>query len=693
MTSRRRTTPAATGVTVLAAIGVLLVSLAAVVLAPAAPATAADDKTLRTTITSVSPTRLTSSSSTVTLAGRITNSGDRAWTDVQAYLVIRSTPLTSRAALAATVRNDPGFAGRRVVDAGLFDEVGAIPAGSTRGFTVSVPTERLPIADRDGVYPIGVQILATDAKGSRSNDSVSRAVTLLPRMTGQHAPAPTTVVWPFFLPTGRTADGGFVDPQALLTAIRPGGRLRNLLDLARTRGQDGRGVIVDPALLLSADDLSAGRAGVEISEPDRQAAARFRDDLVAISSEPSAWVLDFDRTDVLGLVDDADRRRRLFGAVERATESVIQQFDLSTQRVSWPVTGGVTRTLLSTLRERGDDPVVVNSSDLSRWQNSSGSLIDVPAPSGDLPLLVNDDITDGLPGSLSIATLRQQVLSSAAFASLSRDSDPESRAAAVVVVDPFWSPPTDDPADRTTASWAAPFIAPTDLDAVTRDSSYAGTVPRTSEARTLPGSLLDAADQAYLDGAVLSSTSDGGPVLNDSRARSVAGVLGVRWRTQRAAGTAMARQLSRELAEDLGAISIMGPPSVTLSSSEGAFPLTITNGSSEAVSVGVRLSSSNPALTLPEQEPIEIAAGERLTMTVEVDLRQQNATTVSAQLITPSGRAFGTTSEFNVRSSSVGVVLWATMAAAGVFVLLAMARRFSKRRSDRPPMESGLDDD
>ncbi|MGA8850850.1 MAG: DUF6049 family protein [Aeromicrobium sp.] len=693
MISRRRTTPAATGITVVAAVAVLLSTVAAAVIAPASPAVAADDDTLRTTIASVSPTHLTDASSSVTLAGRVTNLGEQKWTDVQAYLIIRPKPLTSRTALATAVREDPGFAGPRIVDAGLFDEIGDLPPGSSRAFEVSVPIERLPISNRDGVYPVGVQILATDASGIRSNESVSRAVTLLPHLTGKHVSAPTTMVWPFLMPTGRTATGEFVEPSALLAAIRPGGRLRNLLDLAKAREQDGSGVIVDPALVLGADDLAAGRSADDVSASDQQAAARFRDDLVSIGSTRSAWVLDFDRTDVLSLIDDADRRRRLFGAVERATESVIKEFGLSPHRVSWPVRGGVTRSLLSSLRARGDDPVVVDSSNLSRWEKSSGSLVAVSTLGGDLPLLVSSDVSKDLPGPVSGATLRQQVLSSAAFASLDRDANSQSQAASVVVVNPTWNPGSDDPAGGVTASWSAPFSTPVDLDAITRDDSFGGTVPRTSKARTLPAALLEAADQAYQDSAVLSSASDEVRAVDDARARAVAGVLGVRWRNQREDGAAIARRLSRDVSRDLDAISVMGPPSVTLSGSQGAFPLTITNGSTETVLVGVRLSSSNPALTLPDQDPVTIGAGERLTLTVEVDLRRQNATTVSAQLITPGGRPFGETSEFNVRSSRVGAVLWVTMAAAGLFVLVALARRVRKRRTDRPPMETGLDDD
>lgn len=671
--------------------GVLLTSVI-VVLAPTSPAVAADSEQLRTTITSVSPTYL-DDESTVTLSGEVTNMGTTAWTDAQAYLIIRPVPLTSREALATAVRDDPGFAGPRVVEPGLFDEVGEIPSGATRTFTVRVPTDQLPISGADGVYPVGVQILATAADGTRSNDSVSRAVTLLPRMTGTHAAAPTTLVWSFFMPVGRGSSGELIDGETLLADIRAGGRLRQLLDLAVAREVDGRGVMVDPALILAVNDLAEGRGLEDVSGQDQQAAGQFRDDLVSISSGPSAWVLDFDRTDVLALVGDTATRRQLFGAVERATESVIQEFGLSSQRVSWPVTGGVTRSLLTTLRSRGADPAIVNSSDLSRWEDSTGSQVAVTTSAGDLPLLVNDDVTGGIPAPLTGATLRQRTMASAAFASMARDRDPTSEAAAVVLVSPFWSPRGDDLIARSPSPWSAPFSTPINLDAVPRDTSFRGSVPRTTPDRPIPDSLLTAAGEAFRDTILLSSASGSGQAAADARSRAIAGVLGIRWRGMRKEGTSLARAVARSVNEDLNAITVMGPSSVTLSSSEGAFPLTITNGSTEAISVGVRLSSSNPALQLADKEVVEIAAGERQTMTVDVDLRQQNATTVTAQLITPGGRAFGTTTEFNVRSSRVGAVLWITMAAAGLFVLIALIRRFRTGRSDRPAMESESDDD
>ena len=663
MTKRGRATPAAVLLSTLAV-------LAAVAAGWVAPASAADESSLRTTLTSVSPSVL-GERSTVTLSGEVTNAGDTPWTDVQAYLVIPSQPQTDAEGLRTSIRSNPGYAGPRVIDIGSFDEVGDLAPGATRDFTVRVAAGDLPIAATDGVYPVGVQILATDDQGARSNDSVSRAVTLLPRMTGDHAAAPATVVWPFLMPVARDGRGNLVDADALLASVGPGGQLRNLLDAATAQTAAARGVVVDPALVMAVDDLAD-------AEP---VAATFRDDLIALGSQPSARTLDFDRADVLALSQDGTRGARLLDVSDDATSSAIERFGLSANRVSWPTAGDATGGLLSTLAAGTDRQVILDSTDLPDWEATLGPALTVDTPNGSQEVLVDDDITAGLPGTETSVTLRQRMLASAALASLARDDDDSSRAAALSVVDPSWDPGPDG---GVTPVPDVGFVDPTPLDEITA-APFSGEVDGATETQVIPRRLTEAVARALDESQLLTAAANDGRAVDAARARSVASLLGVRWRTTADTGISIAQSLASQFREDLAAITVMGPSSVTLSSSQGAFPLTISNGSSESVSVGVRLSSSNPALQLPEQAPVEIAAGERLTLTVDLDLAQQNATTVTAQLMTPDGEAFGETSEFNVRSSSVGAVLWVTMGAAGLFVLFALTRRFRKHpREDGP---------
>ncbi len=66
------------------------------------------------------------------------------------------------------------------------------------------------------------------------------------------------------------------------------------------------------------------------------------------------------------------------------------------------------------------------------------------------------------------------------------------------------------------------------------------------------------------------------------------GSAGVR---AQATGTAIADKLAQDAGAELRKITINAPPSVTLSSSKGGFPITILNGTDEAIRVG-RLAST-----------------------------------------------------------------------------------------------------
>ena len=651
------------------------------VLAPA-PAAQAASSGVSVVITELSPTTLPKSGR-LRLTGEVTNSGSKPWSAVQAYLLIRNAPFTNRSELAEQAAIDKGFAGTRIVDTGRFAELGDLAPGQTRTFTLSMPVDQLPITGTQGVYPIGVQILGTDSTGHRSTDAIARATTFLPRMPGKPKRASSTVVWPFLMPTTRGATGQLNDLDGLIATMTPGGRLRNRLDLATAAGPAARGVLVDPALISAADDVARNRrVSRKVTEAEQAIATAFRNDLVAISTDSSAWVLDYDRADVLAWVSDAASRQRLSGAVERATDTVVDQYKLSRNRMIWPTRDGVSNELLRTIRERGDDPVLVSSSSMPGWSSADGVMVGRSTPTGDIPLLVDDDISRGVPGAATPATLQQRVLASAALASLAGGE----RESIVVIA------PSFDPGPAAEWSIRANYIAPRPLSAITRSGRYSGQI-ESGGAKPLSPMQIATADTAARSADTFRSAAVEQQAVDAAQAQSIADVLGVRWRSNRDAGQTAAQAAARRIAADLSAITVMAPPEVTLSSSAGGFPITISNDTDVAVRVGLQMESSNPALSFPDVKPIEIAAGERRTVTVDIDLKEQNATTVTTHLVTPDGERFGTADEFIVRSSRVGLVLWATMAAAGLFVVFALFRRFGRRRNSLAASPAGEPDE
>ena len=109
--------------------------------------------------------------------------------------------------------------------------------------------------------------------------------------------------------------------------------------------------------------------------------------------------------------------------------------------------------------------------------------------------------------------------------------------------------------------------------------------------------------------------------------------------------------------------------------------------------IGVDLDSSNHALKVPAVKAVSIAAGERHTLTVNIDLGRQSTTQLTASLVSSDGTKIGAPAVFNVRSSKIGVMLWVAMGLAGVFVLVALFRRFHRRRSSRNSTVERLADD
>ncbi len=671
---------------------VLAVVALALGLVTAAPTTAgaatADDSGVSVTITGVSPTLL-SDDATVTLTGVVTNEGEEEWTAAQAYLVIPHTPFTTRQQVRDAVDTAATYTGERVVELDSIDDLGTLTPGEDVPFRVRVPYDSLDVNGAEGVYPVGVQILATAEDGTREAASIARATTFLPLV--EDAPSvPSGIAWPFLSTTRIDADGQYVDPQDLVERVAPGGQLRNVLDQAQATPSAGTTVIVDPALLVALDDLVNDRRVPDdqaLDEDQREQTQAFLDELLDLARRVTCWTLEYGRPDVLAVTRSADAGA-LSTALEEATSQVLDRFGLSGRRVVWPTRGGTTAGLVEAVREDGERPVVVTQEAVPNWEPRLGSIVSRRTPSGPVPLLVVSALDQGVPGARTVATVRQRLLGEAALAALERSADPESRSDAVVLMDPTWDPgPTGQ--GTLAPAFEADGVVATDLERLlsTQRSVYAGDMPATTSAEPLSNDQLEAVESMVEAGDVLAALVVDASAVEAALVERAADLLSVGWRGDRVAGTEAARAALAQTQRRLDGLTVEGPPAVTLSSSEGSFPLTVSNDTDDAVRIGARISSSNPALEVPDVEPVEVAAGERRTLTVSVDVGEQNSSTLTAQLVTVGGTAVGAPDSFNVRSSRVGAALWVAMGAAGVFVLFALLRRFRRGAPSDQPTE------
>lgn len=657
-----------------------------------APASATTDDSLLVQIDELSPA-LMFNGAEVNVQGTITNSGTEPWTQVQAYLVRAQSPFTTREQIETSIANGASYTGERVIEFGNFDEVGDLAPGATIGFDVTVPYELLQLTGAEGIYPIGIQILATDWQGNRSNNAVARATTFLPWISDQVTPVAAGTVWTFAPPevgsVGRAELVGEV-----LNSIATDGLLNRQLDIASQQPADARTMVIDPAILDLASEI-ANRTripqGIEISDEQAEEAGQFLNDLVTLLRNSATWVIDYGRPDYLALVETPNYNRTLLAAIDSSTESALARHQVSGRRVTWPSDSGLTPELLSLVQRSGENPALVSSAGLDGWEARHGTIVSYRSSSGVMPLAVNN-VLSGVPGAETTTTVRQRILADAALASLSRSFDSASRADAVSFIDPQWDPGPDARASdlREASSAAGQLTTGATLDDLLQRHPLEVPGMRTSTPVDLPlgAEQVEVAAELAEYSEIITSvvTSDDAVVALD---RGVAESLSIRGRADQAATLRATEEQVERLTTLMGGIALSGPENVMLSSEQGNFPLTVSNDTDYPVRVGIALGSSNPALSLPSIAALDIQPGERRTLTAEVDVGQQASTTVTASLVSETGEAIGEPVVFNIRSSNVGLYVWISIGFAALLLAITLTRRFGhRRRTKRETAES-----
>lgn len=326
----------------------LLGSVAMVAGTPATPAQAQPSGSSNSTtpqfvklaVDSVTPSTVTPSSDPVlTVAGTVTNIGDRPVEDVSVR-VQRAAAVTEPSQLRSTLQLDQ--VSYDLV--GPFEDVvDELSPGQRRQFTVSIPllsdAEASLQISEPGVYPVLLNVNGTPAYGGQARLDDARF--LLPVLGvpqadpgAQPAPSPapvaTTVVWPLAdrprLVAGAT---GSVDSTTVLTddelagSLGKGGRLDQLLGaletVTRTAGDRRLAssicLAVDPDLLLTVQAMTAGyRVLASPSDPEgatrqgigEEQAATWLDRLRALAPTLCTVALPFAQVDPAALAAVGD---------------------------------------------------------------------------------------------------------------------------------------------------------------------------------------------------------------------------------------------------------------------------------------------------------------------------------------------------------------------------------------------------
>jgi hypothetical protein len=127
---------------------------------------------------------------------------------------------------------------------------------------------------------------------------------------------------------------------------------------------------------------------------------------------------------------------------------------------------------------------------------------------------------------------------------------------------------------------------------------------------------------------------------------------------------------------------------VTLTSRNGAIPITVTNGSSERLIVVLRLTS--PRVDLPGMsEPFTVNPNERVTRRVEVGTRTTGTFPIRVDVFTPDGKVNVARDQVTLVSTAFNRVALILAGGAGGFLLLWWGRKTGwRRRKVDPPAKT-----
>jgi hypothetical protein len=129
-----------------------------------------------------------------------------------------------------------------------------------------------------------------------------------------------------------------------------------------------------------------------------------------------------------------------------------------------------------------------------------------------------------------------------------------------------------------------------------------------------------------------------------------------------------------------------------MSSEDGTFAVTIVNNLDEPVTVGIQAGSvgGSSALRIDVPDPVDIGPGQRASMRLKASTHDIGVHSVTLMPTNADGAPLGNLTQFSVRSSQVGLVIWVIMGigAAILFVTVGIrvTRRIRERRATHGPL-------
>lgn len=707
--------------------GVLLAGvplLAGLLQLPAAESAqaASGSSTVAVALDSLTPSAPTEGD-TLTVSGTVTNNGKQAVTDAQVDL--RMGPeLTTRSQIDTVAKRTDFQSGLdgTIVGGKYVAKFSKLAPGVTQSFSISVPVDELDLGG-DGVYQFGVSLTGeTSAQQWQQVLGIQR--TFLPwQSEGADTKTKTTVLWPLVSTVHMTAETGSNEQQTpvflnddLAEEISPGGRLERLLSLGKELDVTW---VIDPDLLASVDAMTrtyrveSGTTTVAGTNQavSKQWLAQLQDavadkEVVALPfSDPDLASLAHNGTTVTGSLS------HLKEATDVATTTVETVLHVTPSTdFAWPVEGAVDPSIVKVATSAGADKVIARSDSLEETAGLPYTPSAARPIGGGTTAVVADarlstafegDLTKASASTLSV----QRFLASSLALNLQTDKQ---RSIVVAPQRMATASQARAMAEAVTAlqggNWsqaqglASAAAAKPDADATTKVPS-ASAYPASLRKQELPKAAFQqiAATQDKLDRFKVVLTDQSRVVTPFGRAMNRE--MSTSWRGRAAEANRYRNGVERYLNSLTEQVRLIDKSETKLSGRSATIPVTVQNNLVQGVDhLVLRLTSTSPTrLKIGDgeyqEQQVTVSGGHSQTVKFTTSAQANGQATVTAQLYTEDGQAYGDPVQFDVKVTEFTATVMLVIGGGFLLLVLAGFRMYTQRkRAAREAEENGPDE-
>lgn len=676
----------------------------------AAVAAASGSRTVDVSLDSLSPSAPTDGD-TITVSGSITNKSKQTVTDAHVGLRVGSA-LSGRVAIDDAAERTGFQPGLDPLEVGgkYVQKFSKLPAGVSQRFSISVPVKELDLGS-DGVYQLGVSLSGQNSAEPWEH-VLGIARTFLPwQPEAVDKRTKTTYLWPLISTVHLRAETGSDAQQTpvfqnddLAKEIAPGGRLDQLLALG---GDLDVTWVLDPDLLASVDAMTRNyqiQDGDTTTAGKNQAVAKeWLDKLEKTVSDKEVVALPFADPDLASLAHHGKNVGDSLGHLKDATAVASDTVDTIIHvkpetDFAWPVDGAIDPSIVKVATAAGADKVITRSDSL----RETGGLTYTPNAArpiggGTTAVVADARLSTEFQGDMTkpenSTPAVQEFLAQALALNLQEPNDQRS-----IVVAPQRMPSVSQAQAMATAvkalqngNWsdtqglAAAAKAKPDPDATTRipsADSYPTYLKNQELQREDFGTIQET--QQRLENFTVILTDKSRVVTPFGRAMDRG--MSTSWRGRATQGKTFRDGVNNYLKDLTGLVKLIKKSDAKLSGRSATIPVTVQNNLVQGVHhLVLRLTSKQPTRLkigngAYDEQPIQVAGEHSQSVKFTTSAKANGPVTVSAQLFTEDGQAYGDDVRFEVKVTEITPTVMLVIGGGVLLLVLAGFRMYTQRK-------------